>query len=341
MKAVVVSEPMKFGVATVPQPSCGAGEVLIRTSHCGICGTDLEILRGTMPRGFVRYPLIPGHEWTGTVVETGAGVDNCKPGDRVSVEGYLTCGKCFYCRMGATNLCTTHEQMGLTHSGGFAEYVAAPGRSCHRLPDHVTLEEAVLVEPAATVVRAIGRVQFKPGYAVAVIGCGTIGEITMRVLSLYRPSSVLAIDLSEGQRSLAMRAGATLFTSTSDAKELIDLSGTEGWDVVINCAGGTGALDLALTIVRRGGNVVAIGAAHGEERLATDANLLVMKDLRIDGVCGYTTQSWVQTLELIASGKLQLRDLVTHTRPLDEFLEALRLLESRTEPVGKIVVRCA
>ncbi|MGH9445393.1 MAG: zinc-dependent alcohol dehydrogenase, partial [Terriglobia bacterium] len=228
MKAILVTEPMKYGLAMVPQPPCGSGQVLIRTAYCGICGTDLEILGGTMPRGYVRYPLVPGHEWTGTIVQTGQDVSRCAVGDRVSVEGYLSCGACRHCHAGETNLCDSREQIGLTHNGGFAEYVVAPAGSCHPLPEHIGLEEALLVEPAATIVRGISRINLTPGFSATVVGCGPIGQITIRVLSLYQPSKLLAIDRSELQRFLAIQAGATTFVRTLDAGELLRESSAEG-----------------------------------------------------------------------------------------------------------------
>jgi len=140
MKGIVVTAPAKYELTNVPDPQCREGYVVIRTAYCGICGTDLEILRGSMPTGFARYPLIPGHEWTGVVEQVGPGVTNRRVGDRVSVEGYLPCGSCPRCLAGEFNLCPGHEQIGMTHNGGLAEYVAAPARSCHLVAEHVGLE---------------------------------------------------------------------------------------------------------------------------------------------------------------------------------------------------------
>jgi 2-desacetyl-2-hydroxyethyl bacteriochlorophyllide A dehydrogenase len=338
MKAILVSAPMKFDLVECPHPKCGPGQVLIRTAFCGICGTDLEILRGSISPRFTRYPLVPGHEWTGVVVEVGREVEDCAVGDRVAVEGYLNCGACYHCKAGETNLCESHEQIGFTHNGGFGEYVVAPAKSCHRIPEHISLDEALLVEPASTVVRGIQRASPKPGFTAAVIGCGPIGQIAIRVLNLYEPSAVLAMDLSELQHSLATRAGATAFVSSLDISDLLRKGGTEARDVVVDCAGGSKAIETALRIVKRGGNVVAIGGAPEQDRVSFPANLFVTKDLRIDGVFGYTTQSWIHTLDLLTSGKLRLADLITHRLPLDEFSRAINLLQSRTEPLGKVIV---
>lgn len=338
MKAILITHPPHFELTSVPDPRCGPGEVVIRTAYCGICGTDLEILRGSMPEGFAQYPVVPGHEWTGVVEEVGPGVTACRAGDRVSVEGYLPCGKCSRCRAGEFNLCPGHEQIGMTRNGGLAEYVAAPARSCHIVSGQVGLDEALMVEPASTVVRGIERADPRPRSTAAVIGCGPIGLIAARVLALYEPAALLGIDLAPTQRAMAMRAGFTEFTSTPDSRELREQSGSDGWDVVVVCAAGAKPLEMAIQIVRTGGAIVAIGGSPDSHKLQIPANLFVTRDLHIEGILGYTTRSWVRTLEWLTSGKLQLGDLITHRTTIQQFDQALALVESRSEPIGKVAV---
>ena len=341
MKAILIAEPPRFELTTLPDPTCGPGEVIVRTAFCGICGTDIEILHGSMPAGFARYPLVPGHEWTGVIEEVGGRVTGHRVGDRVSVEGYLPCGKCVRCLSGSNNLCVTHEQIGMTHNGGLAEFVAAPARSCHIVAAHVGLDEALMVEPASTVLRGIERAHPAPGSNAAVIGCGPIGLIAARVLALHEPGIVLGIDLASMQSTMANRAGFTRFTTSQDAEELRELSGAEGWDIVIDCAAGARPLELAFQIVRRGGAVVVIGGSPDSHRLNIPANLFVTRDLHVEGLLGYTTASWIKTLQLVERGLLPLGDLITHRLPLHEFGQALQLLESRNEPIGKVaIVHC-
>jgi 2-desacetyl-2-hydroxyethyl bacteriochlorophyllide A dehydrogenase len=338
MKAILITEPPRFELTTLPDPACGPDEVVIRTAFCGICGTDIEILRGSMPEGFARYPVVPGHEWTGVIEELGSGVKGHRVGDRVSVEGYLPCGKCARCLAGSNNLCITHEQIGMTRNGGLAELVAAPARSCHTVASQVGLDEALMVEPASTVVRGVERIHPPRGCTAAVVGCGPIGLIAARVLSLYEPANVLGIDLAPTQRGMAARAGFTQFTCSQDAEELREMSRSDGWDVVVDCAGGSRPLDLSFQIVRRGGAVAIIGGSPDSDRLTIPANLFVTRDLHVEGLLGYTTDSWIKTLALVERGALPLGDLITHRRELAEFDRALELLESRNEPIGKVAI---
>ncbi len=338
MKSFLVSQPNKFAWVDMDRPVCGPGQVLIRIAYCGICGTDIDILRGKVPALFVRYPVVPGHEWTGTVVEVGPGVTNLANNSRVMAVGYLNCGICAHCRAGEVNHCEVHEQIGFTHNGGFAEFLVAPARCCLEIADTIGLDEAVMAEPAATVVRAIDRVAPKPGLKAAVIGCGPIGQTAIRALSLYQPSAILGIDLSPMQESLASRAGATSFLSSPDAAEIVRMSGADGWDVVIECAGGPQALETALTIVRPAGHVAIIGASSDDQFLSVPANIFYKKDLHVDGILSYTPESFRHALDLMASGRLKLKDLITHRLPFEEFTRAVDLLAARAEPLGKVMV---
>jgi L-iditol 2-dehydrogenase len=338
VKAILIHRPTHFELTTVDDPQCGANEVVVRTAYCGLCGTDLEILRGSMPEGFARYPVVPGHEWTGVIEAVGKNVTDHRVGDRVSVEGYLPCGKCARCRAGSNNLCIKHEQIGMTHNGGLAEFVAAPARSCHLIAEHVGLDEALMVEPASTVVRGIERANPQTGCRAAVIGCGAIGLIAARVIANYSPAAILGIDLAATQAPMAALAGFTQFTDSQDAKDLRERSGSDGWDLVVNCALGAKPLGLAFQIVRAGGAVVVIGGAPDRQQLEIPANLFVTRDLHVEGLLGYTTQSWVRTLDLVAAGCLRLVDLITHRLPLNEFGHGLELVEARREPTGKVAI---
>jgi 2-desacetyl-2-hydroxyethyl bacteriochlorophyllide A dehydrogenase len=338
MKAIQIIQPPEFALVDLPEPECGSGQVVVRTAWCGLCGTDLEILHGRMRPGFARYPLVPGHEWTGVVEEVGRGVTSCRVGDRVSVEGYLPCGHCAACLAADYNLCQAHEQIGMTHNGGFAEYVAAPAQSCHIVPEQIGLDTALMVEPASTVVRGLERARPQPGAKVAIVGCGTIGLIAARVAALYDPAFILGVDTAPTQESMAMRAGVTQFT-TEVGHALACPAGE--WDLVVHCAHGLRALELSFKLVRRGGTVVVIGGAPDSEQFQISAHAFVLRDLHIEGILGYTPRSWVRTLDLLADGKLKLGDLITHRRRLEQFPDALQLLEARSEPTGKVAVSFA
>src|SRR5437667_11476488 len=142
MKALLITAPGQAARAELEKPPIGPEDVLIRSRAVGICGSDVELYRGTRPEGYYRYPVVPGHEWAGEVVAVGEGVRNISLGDKVVAEGFLFCGTCRNCRTGLTNLCEAgYEEIGFTRTGGLAEYVAVPARLVHILPGDASFEE--------------------------------------------------------------------------------------------------------------------------------------------------------------------------------------------------------
>src|SRR6266496_5752469 len=146
MLAVLIERPGHLKLLRMDEPQCGRGEVLVRSSFAGICQTDLKILRGALPPDVVRYPCIPGHEWSGVIAGIGPGVRDIAVGDRVACEARIPCERCPHCLRGDTNICARYDQLGFTRPGGCAELVVAPARFVHRLPDHVSLEAGAMVE---------------------------------------------------------------------------------------------------------------------------------------------------------------------------------------------------
>lgn len=165
-----------------------------------------------------------------------------------------------------------------------------------------------------------------------------IGLIAARVLRRFEPVAILGIDLACSQAAMAMQAGFTCFTTSQDPSELRDRSGSDGWDLVVDCALGAKPLELAFQIVRPGRKIVVIGGAPDSHTLKIPANLFVTRDLHAYGVLGYTTQSWIRTLDLVSNGGLILGDLISHRQGIEEFSSVVSLLETRTEPLGKVSI---
>ena len=172
----MIEEPGTIGVRERPALEPRSGEVVIRPAYCGVCGTDLELLRGEVDLAFVRYPLTLGHEWSGTVESVGAGVENVQPADRCVAECIVPCGRCAFCKAGATNVCEVYDELGFTREGGASDQVLVPARLVHRLEPGTSLLDAALIEPSSVVLRALEKAAPKSGDRVLVVGDGTIGE---------------------------------------------------------------------------------------------------------------------------------------------------------------------
>ena len=341
MKAVVIRAPNHALFREEADPKPGEGHVLVRVAAAGVCMSDVEVMRGTRPLPYVRYPIIPGHEWCGTVEQVGAGVKRVAVGDRVAVEGHNFCRACAWCSRGETNLCASYNELGFTLPGGFAEYVAVRADLAHPFTKTLPFEAAALVEPFACVVHGAQRARVQREDTVAVVGPGTIGLLAVGWAALSRPDRLVAIGLDRSNEATALKMGATDFLTIWDdpAATVREMTGGAGADVVLEAAGSDTAVMLALDLARRGGTVILSGIAGGGRRLTLESDLFALKNLRVDGVFAYTTGSFEQALRIIESGRLDVRPLVTHTLRLEEFEKAFDLLTNRPEPVVKVILR--
>ena len=203
MRAVVIESPGVARLSRLSIPEPGPDEVLVSVAAAGICGSDIEILRGTRPAPYVRYPVVPGHEWAGAVAAVGAGVRGIAVGDRVVAEGFRSCGVCDRCREGRTNLCSAeYAETGFTHPGAFAEYLNIPARLVHRLPPTADLEAAALLEPAACVACGLLEAQLRPDLRIAVVGAGTLGLLAVPMLRLTSPDRLVLVGSREPRLAL-------------------------------------------------------------------------------------------------------------------------------------------
>jgi len=341
MKAVVIRTPNRAFFRDEADPKAGEGQVLVKVAAAGVCMSDVEVMRGTRPAPYVKYPIIPGHEWCGTVERVGAGVKRVSVGDRVAVEGHTFCRDCAWCSRGETNLCASYNELGFTLPGGFAEYVAVRADLAHPFTKTLAFEAAALVEPFACVVHGAQRARVQREDTVAVVGPGTIGLLAVGWAALSRPARLVAVGLDRSNEATARKMGATDFLTVGDdpASTVREMTGGAGADVVFEAAGSDTAVTLALDLARRGGTVILSGIAGGGRRMTLESDLFALKNLRVDGVFAYTTGSFEQALRIIQSGRLDVRPLVTHTLRLEEFEKAFDLLSNRPEPVVKVILR--
>lgn len=334
MKAVVVEAPSRVAYRDVDEPVVGPDDVLVHSHEAGLCRTDIEVMTGqfTDPR-WVRFPVIPGHEWSGTVLEVGTGVALVRPGDRVVCEGMVTCGRCGPCRRGETQWCEHIEAIGFTRPGGYAELVSVPARVVHRLPDHVSFDAGVLVEPASVVLHGLEKARPQPGESAAVIGVGTLGSLAIALLSLHSPSRIVAYGVREEELELARNLGATevvLAHESAPASPELDL--------VVETAGVPEAVELAAGLCRPGGRAVLLGIAGEGRTLTMPSDLLVSKDMALIGSIAYPAATWSRVVGLLADGVLELDPIVTHRFPIGEFEDAIALMDDRRGIVAKIVL---
>jgi len=341
MKAVVIERPREVAFVEIETPSPGPGDVLVRSHVAGVCRTDLEILHGglTDPR-WVRFPLVPGHEWSGTVAEVGAGVTDLEPGARVVCEGMVPCNRCRRCKAGHTNFCEHYDQVGFTRGGGYGEYVVVPRHIVHRLPGAVSFDAAVLVEPASCVFRGLERGRPSPGETVGVIGIGTLGSLAVTLARLYAPGALVAYGVRPEELRFAegLGADATVHVGEDDAVAATGRVVKGGLDLVLETAGAPEAVELATRLVRPGGRVVLLGIAGEGRMLELPADRITFGDMDVIGSFSYTTSTWSRVVDLLTRGLVDFEPIVTHRFPAARFDDAFRLMDAREGVVAKVVL---
>jgi len=308
MKAAVLHGPRDLRVESTPAPAPDPGEILVRVTLAGLCGTDHGIWTG---RRAVRYPRVMGHELVGRVVETG---------ERVVIEPNFSCGHCALCAEGNRNLCLARTAVGIDVDGGFAELVRVPARCCWAAPANVPDEDLMLTEPLAVVVRAVNRGAPAAGETAAVLGAGTLGLLALQVLRA-RGARVLVVSRTRRRLDLARQLGAAETRALAD--EPLDaaarsFSGREGVDLVVETAGTAGAVTQALELVRPGGRVVLTGLPH--EPTPVRFFDVVRREVTLLGSMIYRGE-FTEALRLVADGAVQTRPLVTHRFELDAIRE--------------------
>jgi len=329
VRALVVRTPGDVGLDELATPAPTEGHVLIRPVANGLCGTDLELIDGTIDAAYVRYPLTLGHEWVGhRCIEQGGDLVD---GELVVVEGIIPCGVCEECGRGATNRCVVYDEIGFTRPGALATYILVPEQLVHNLSPDVAPRDAVLTEPMAVVWRALRRAAISPGARCLVIGDGTIGLLCAYLLQRFNPKSITMLGARSAQHDLATRAGVSTFTNTRP---------NEKFDVVVEAAGQKSAVEDAIVCADRGGVIVLLGLPPHGTTIEVAPDDLVNNDLTLQGSFSYTRSSWREIVELLNDKTLQPSFLITHEFTLDGWNDAVQTLRAPdpTMPRGKVLV---
>ncbi|RDI63923.1 zinc-dependent alcohol dehydrogenase family protein [Nocardia pseudobrasiliensis] len=320
MRALVIDKPGRFSVESVPDPSPGPAEAVVRVGAVGICGTDVHIVEGEFPP--TPYPIVPGHEFAGEVVAVGREAAGVRVGDRVAVDPSLFCGRCHYCAIGRGNLCDNWGAIGDTVDGAMAEYVAVPAANCHRLPGHVSAAHGALVEPLSCAVHGFDVLPRQLGSHYLIYGAGTMGLLMLQLATAAGAASVSVIDLNAGRLEVARILGADAASTSAD-----DLDRPEGWEIVIDCTGAIPAIEDGLARVRRGGTFQQFGVAAAQDRAAVSPFRIYNDEITIVGSMA-VLHSFGRAVDLLGEGVVDADTMITHDFALTEFDEALRTFRS-------------
>lgn len=338
MRAAGCNAPGKLFVHDVPVPEPGPGEVLLKVSRCGICGSDLHWYHGGIP-----IPNVcPGHEISAVVADVGAGVTTVKAGDRVAVEGIRVCGTCDYCRSSDYQRCRMNQMIGLTVPGGFAEYLVTTPRHAFAIPKMVDDETAQLTEPLAVSVHALRLAGLEMGQRVLVLGAGTIGLTAIAAAKAGGAGEIVCTARRPQQKTAAMALGASLVFDPANSGELMSWCFEHPVDVVVETVGDpSSSLGDAVNCVRPGGTIAVLGVFMQQPQL--NALFLMMKEVKIVGSLCYgasgSRADFEIALDILARhGELMREQMITHRFPLERIGEGFEAANDKSSGSIKVSI---
>lgn len=325
MQAIVFPKRTTITVEQVPEPTCGPDEAVIRVRACGICGTDHHIYQGDY---FSSYPIIPGHEFGGEVVEVGKNVNVVQAGDRVAVDPNIYCGECHFCRQQHNNHCLNFEATGVTRNGAFAEYVAVPARTCYRIPEHISFQEAALIEPLSCVAFALNRIRVYPGDEVLIFGAGPMGLLLLQALQRSGASKVVAVDKRENRLAMAEDMGAyAVVAAGPDQKAELESYAPYGYAVVVDATGVPSVVQQAFQYLKPRGQYLQFGVNPREATVQIRPYDIFRNDWTIIGSFALC-YNFNASIAWIESSTIDAEPLVSHFLPLERFQEGFELSRS-------------
>jgi L-iditol 2-dehydrogenase len=333
VKAGILEDVNRLRFSTVADPVLTRGDMLLKVEAATVCGTDIRILRGKKTAG-IRYPSILGHEFAGTVVDTG-GHSQFRIGQGVCVCPQFACGHCDYCIRGAENLCRNLTAMGYEIDGAFAELVRIPARgvaagNVFALPEGVSFETAALAEPLSCVMNGQERVGVAMGDAVVILGAGPIGILHVKLARFAGARLIIVSEPNELRRNAALAEGADLVLDPGSDdlfRTVREETGDLGADVAIVAIGVPSLANDAIRLVRHRGRVSLFAGFSKDVQAEIDVNAIHYNELIVTGSFGLTRLQFERALKLIASGHLKLDSLLTHRFGLAEIEKALQVAE--------------
>jgi len=346
MKAAIFAGKERFEVREVDTPHCGEGEVLVKVHACAICGSDLRIFHGSKSIDVA----ITGHEISGTVEEVGEGVEGISVGDRVVIETVVGCGRCDACRRGEENRClNNYRAIGYQYNGGFAQFTLIPREAVEqgnviKVPDSIAFDEAAIVEPLSCVLN--GWEPFKKrseGFTTVVVGAGPIGMLHSEYAKSLR-SRVILVNRTAHRLELAEKIGLSVdelidASALNMVERVIELTGGVGANVVVCAASSKEIQARVLEMAAVDADVSYFAGISKDDPLAMiDTNLLHYKELHVHGANASNRRQYLAAVDLIASGKIDVKKIITHRFPLRKIEEAIRTAEDRSMNALKVII---
>lgn len=323
MKAGRIIKPQKTEVVELATPEIGKDDVLIQVKAAGICGTDIHILKGEY--ALAKFPMVPGHEFSGEVTAVGSNVTRFKLGDRVTADPNIPCNRCENCQRNEPNQCQNLQAVGVTRDGAFCEYVSVPEAVTFPIGE-LSYSDAAFIEPLACVAWGLKRVQIQAGDRVLILGAGPMGALLAQAIAIAGAAQVDITDIVPWRLAKMADLGVTHAISPDELDKNITSFAPQGYDVVVDATGVPAVIEQAISYARPRGKIWVFGVAPAQARVTYSPYEIFRKDLSIIGSFA-VNRTFYESIMMIQSGKINLAPLVSHKLPISEFHEGLRLAQ--------------
>jgi len=328
MKSISIQRPNEISVLERDVPEPGPGELMIQVQASGICGTDLHIFRGEY---MGKYPVIPGHEFSGVVAAVGSQITRFRVRDRVAVEPNIACDNCVNCLNNRQNFCLNWQAIGVTLPGGMEEYVIVPERAAFPIGE-LPFEIGAFMEPLSCVVHGIERAQIGLADHVAIFGAGPIGNLMLQMARLQGAAHLTVLEINPGRAEVARQLGADVVANSFNELQ------PDVYDIVIDATGAIPVMNRTIDFVRKGGTVLLFGVPPSGRNIEMEGFKIFQKGLTV--LSSFTSvRNSFQAVDLLQSGQIRVDSLISHRLPLEEMPQALALIESRDPAVKKVIVQ--
>ena len=341
MKASVCYKQNDLRTEDLPIPEISDNEVLIKMLACGLCGTDIQKIRGDS----VNKPTVLGHEVVGEIVKKGKNVSKFEIGDRVITAIHVPCFTCHYCNKGHYTICEQFRTNNID-PGGFAEFIRIPelhlNHLTHKVSNNVTDEEATLIEPIACCLHGLKQADIRPNDSVLIMGAGTIGILHAQLAKIKGANKVIVSDMSEFKLQKALKVGCDYAINIKE-KNIIDevnkITDGQGVDVIVIAAGVSSLVADAVNMVRRAGKIIVFSGFDKNKLVTLDVSRFFKDEISIIGTYSVTPYEFPEALDLLEKRKLNTEEMITHVYPLKKLSEAIDISTNPEQPVLKVIIK--
>lgn len=338
MKALVYSEPRRFSIKEIEVPECGEKQVIIKVKVCGICKTDVHIHNGKF---ISKFPLTPGHEFTGVVEEVGSQVTAFKKGDRVVADNTVLCGECYYCRRNQPLYCENFYSLGVTGPGGFAEYVVVNQDKVFKINDHLSFDEAAFAEPTACAIHGMDVIDIQNGDNVLMFGAGPTGIILAQLLKHGGAGNLVVAAPSKFKLDIIEKLGIaqTVQIDRNDEsihEKKIKSLFPKGFDVIIDATGAASVTESCFKYAKMGSKIVIYGVCDESDKIRISPYEVFSREYKIIGSFAQT-HCFDRAINALENGIVKVNDLISHKFSLDDYAKGLETVMSGKQSIKVLI----